>query len=102
MLMRGDVVPAGPAVPGATHSTEDATEPRWSTALPRPRRQDVRMFGMIFVSNMTLFCALDMAQWVAERFDMSSLPTNITAAVIATALGLIFAAAARWLGVENA
>jgi hypothetical protein len=52
---------------------------------------DFRNIGMVFASNATLFCALDIAQWLADRYALSTLPTNLVAAVIATSLGLAFA-----------
>jgi hypothetical protein len=66
------------------------------------RSEDIRMFGVIFVSNTTLFSALDVAQWLADRFDMSSLPTNMIAAVMATSVGVALTAGARWFGVADA
>jgi hypothetical protein len=63
----------------------DRAERRWWTF-------DVRSIAMVFATNTTLFCALDLAQWLADRYDLSTLPTNLVAAVIATALGLVFAA----------
>jgi hypothetical protein len=66
------------------------------------RSADIRTFGVIFVSNTTLFSALDIAQWLADRFDMSLLPTNMIAAVMATSVGVVLTAGARWMGVPDA
>jgi hypothetical protein len=79
-----------------------------AAAPPAPARQsllrsaDLRTFGVIFVSNTTLFSALDIAQWLADRFDMSLLPTNMIAAVMATSVGVLLTAGARWMGVPDA
>jgi hypothetical protein len=53
---------------------------------------DLRNIGLVFATNTTLFCALDIAQWLADRYTLSMLPTNLIAAMIATVLGLAFAA----------
>ena len=79
----------------------DAAAPPPS-ARPSPLRiGDIRVFSVIFISNTTLFSALDMAQWLADRFDMSSLPTNMIAAVMATGVGVALTAGARWFGVPD-
>jgi hypothetical protein len=69
--------------PGAMPAPADETEHRRWTF-------DVRSAGLVFATNTTLFSALDMAQWLADRYELSTLPTNLVAAVIATALGLVF------------
>jgi hypothetical protein len=75
-------------VPDVTPAVADRKEHRrWSF--------DFRNIGMVFASNATLFCALDMAQWLADRYALSTLPTNLVAAVIATSLGLAFAPARK-------
>lgn len=98
MILRAEALPAEASMVAAEPSAAEAT--RQSPALV-VRRQDVRMFGVIFLSNTTLFSALDLAQWLADRFEISSLPTNMIAAVIATGLGIVFTAAGRWLGVHD-
>jgi len=99
MMMRAGALPVEAGVL--------AVEPAVAEDKPRSlalgvRRQDVRMFGVIFLSNTTLFSAMDFAQWLADKFEISSLPTNIIAAVIATGLGIVFTAAGRLLGVHDA
>jgi len=66
--------------PAFAHRTEHH---RWSF--------DFRSIGMVFATNATLFCALDMAQWLADQYALSTVPTNLVAAAIATTLGLAFA-----------
>lgn len=80
----------------------ETAAPRPSSRMNRLRSEDIRMFAVIFVSNTTLFSALDIAQWLADRFDMSSLPTNMIAAVMATSVGVALTAGARWFGVPDA
>src|SRR5262245_45024836 len=65
-------------------ASERAERRRWSI--------DLRNIGLVFATNTILFCALDIAQWLAERYALSMLPTNLIAAMIATVLGLAFAA----------
>jgi hypothetical protein len=68
-----------------TPTCAERTEPRrWSV--------DFRSIALVFATNTTLFCALDIAQWIADRFALSMLPTNLIAALIATTLGIAFAA----------
>jgi len=98
-----------PEAAGVEGSVLDATATDADAAPPPPaarhswlRGEDIRVFGVIFISNTTLFSALDMAQWLADRFDMSSLPTNMIAAVMATSVGVVLTAGARWFGVPDA
>lgn len=85
LAQAGDTL-ATSLVPDASPAAADNAErSRWT--------MDVRSVAMIFATNTTLFCALDMAQWLADQYALSTLPTNLLAAVIATALGLAFAAA---------
>jgi hypothetical protein len=72
-------------LPEVTTAVAERTKHRWWSL-------DLRSIGMVFATNTTLFCALDMAQWVADRYSLSMLPTNLVAAVFATSLGLAFAA----------
>jgi hypothetical protein len=72
-------------IPSIASAVADRTEHRRWTF-------DFRSIGMVFATNTTLFCALDMAQWLSDRYALSTLPTNLVAAVIATTLGLVFAA----------
>ena len=85
MLAKADGTHAASFVPDLFPAVADRTEPRRC-------RIGLRGIAIIFTTNTTLFCALDMAQWVAERYALSTLPTNLIAALIATALGLAFAA----------
>jgi hypothetical protein len=85
LAQAGDTLPTS-LVPDATPAAADSAERgRWT--------MDVRSIAMIFATNTTLFCALDVAQWLADLYALSTLPTNLLAAVIATTLGLAFAAA---------
>jgi hypothetical protein len=68
-----------------TSALADRIERRWWSL-------DPRSIGIIFATNTTLFCALDLAQWLADQYALSTLPTNLVAAVIATSLGVVFAA----------
>jgi hypothetical protein len=98
-----------PEAVGTNEAMLDSEPVRMGDAAhPTPARQsllrsaDLRTFGVIFVSNTTLFSALDIAQWLADRFDMSLLPTNMIAAVMATSVGVVLTAGARWMGVPDA
>jgi hypothetical protein len=85
MLAQADGTLPTSCVPDASPAAADPAErSRWTI--------DVRGIAMVFATNTTLFCALDLAQWLADRYALSTLPTNLLAAVIATALGLAFAA----------
>ena len=68
-----------------TPAGAERTERRWWSV-------DFRSVALVFATNTTLFCALDIAQWIADRFALSMLPTNLIAALIATTLGIAFAA----------
>jgi hypothetical protein len=102
MSMSSEAVGTDGTVLDTGTADADAAPPRPSVRPSRLRSEDIRMFAVIFVSNTTLFSALDIAQWLADRFDMSSLPTNMIAAVIATAVGVALTAGARWFGVPDA
>jgi hypothetical protein len=99
MMMTAEALPAEGSILDAERPASETPRPSLGLGL---RSQDIRMFGVIFISNTTLFSAMDLAQWLADRFEISSLPTNMIAAVIATALGIVFTAAGRWLGVHDA
>ena len=71
--------------PDVTPAVAERTERRWWSV-------DFRSIGLVFATNTTLFCALDIAQWLADRYALSMLPTNLIAAMIATTLGVAFAA----------
>ena len=43
--------------------------------------------GVMIATNTTLFTALDMGQWIADKWSLWTLPANMVAAIIATALG---------------
>jgi hypothetical protein len=88
MLAKTDGILSVSCVPDVMPAVADRKEHRrWSF--------NFRNIGMAFASNATLFCALDMAQWLADRYAPSTLPTNLVAAVIATSLGLAFAPARK-------
>jgi len=55
--------------------------------------------GIMIATNTMLFTALDLGQWIADKLALWSLPANVIAAVIATALGLALSAAGRAFGV---
>jgi hypothetical protein len=55
--------------------------------------------GIMVATNTALFTGLDMGQWIADTLALWTLPANIVAAVIATALGLSLTAAGRALGI---
>ena len=57
--------------------------------------------GVMIATNTALYTALDMGQWVADKFSLWTLPANMVAAVIATALGLGLTAAGRALGFND-
>jgi hypothetical protein len=62
-------------------------------------------FANIAVSvatNTALFTSLDLGQWIADTLSLWTLPANLIAAVIATALGLTLTAASRRFSVNRA
>jgi hypothetical protein len=62
-------------------------------------------FGNIAITiatNTALFTGLDLGQWIADTLSLWTLPANLVAAVIATALGLALSAASQVLGVSSA
>jgi hypothetical protein len=61
-------------------------------------------FSNIVISiatNTALFTGLDLGQWIADTLSLWTLPANLIAAVIATALGLSLTAATRVFGVNR-
>jgi len=58
--------------------------------------------GVMVATNTALFTALDLGQWLADTFALWTLPANMVAAIIATALGVALSAAGRALGVNDA
>jgi hypothetical protein len=58
--------------------------------------------GIMVATNTALFTGLDMGQWIADTLALWTLPANIVAAVIATALGLGLTAASRAFGLGSA
>jgi hypothetical protein len=58
--------------------------------------------GVMIATNTTLFTALDMGQWIADKLSLWMLPANMVAAIIATALGIALTAATRAFGVTGA
>ena len=57
--------------------------------------------GVMIATNTALYTALDMSQWLADKFSLWTLPANMVAAVIATALGLALSAAGKAFGFSN-
>lgn len=101
--MRGqaNVTLSGAFVPAATCSISIGMAPQRSTAPASVGNQHLRRIGIIFATNTALFCALDMAQWLAEQWGLSTLPTNMVAATIATTLALAFTTAGRLNGAKD-
>ena len=58
--------------------------------------------GIMVATNTALFTGLDMGQWIADSLSLWTLPANLVAAVIATALGLALTAAGRAFGYSDA
>ena len=57
--------------------------------------------GVMISTNTALFTALDMGQWIADKFSLWTLPANMVAAIIATALGIGLSAATRAFGLTD-
>ena len=57
--------------------------------------------GIMIATNTALFTGLDMGQWIADTLALWTLPANVVAAAIATALALGLSAAGRMIGVTN-
>jgi hypothetical protein len=57
--------------------------------------------GVMIATNTALYTGLDMGQWVADKFSLWTLPANMVAAIIATALGLALSAAGKAFGLSN-
>jgi hypothetical protein len=58
--------------------------------------------GISVATNAALFTGLDLGQSIADALSLWTLPANIIAAVIATALGLALTVASRKLGFAKA
>jgi hypothetical protein len=58
--------------------------------------------GISVATNAALFTGLDLGQSIADALSLWTLPANIIAAVIATALGLGLTAASRKFGFSKA
>src|SRR5262245_8277436 len=58
-------------------------------------RETFANIGISVATNTALFTGLDLGQWIADTFSLWSLPANLTAAVIATAFGLVLSAASQ-------
>jgi hypothetical protein len=65
-------------------------------------RDTLGNIGITAATNTVLFTGLDLGLWIAETFSLSTLPTNLVAAVIATAFGLALSAASRVFGITSA
>ena len=57
--------------------------------------------GITIITNTALFTALDMGQWLADKLALWTLPADVVAAIIATALGLTLTAAGRAFGLTD-
>ena len=57
--------------------------------------------GITIATNTALFTGLDLGQWIADTLALWTLPANVLAAVIATALALGLSAAGRVVGMNN-
>jgi hypothetical protein len=57
--------------------------------------------SIMIATNTALFTGLDMGQWIADSLALWTLPANMVAAVIATALGLALTAAGRAFGLSS-
>jgi len=64
-------------------------------------RETVSSVGISIASNTVLFTGLDLGQWLADKLSLSTLLTNLVAAVIATAFGLLLTEAARMLRLRS-
>jgi hypothetical protein len=58
-------------------------------------RETFANIGIGIATNTALFSGLDLGQWIADKLSLWSLPSNLIAAVIATAFGLALTAAMR-------
>jgi hypothetical protein len=56
--------------------------------------------GIMIATNTALYTGLDMGQWVADKFSLWTLPANMVAAIIATALGLALSTAGKAFGLS--
>ena len=60
-------------------------------------RETFANIGISVATNTALFTGLDLGQWISDKLSLWSLPSNVIAAVIATAFGLALTAALRVL-----
>ena len=58
-------------------------------------RETFANIGISIATNTALFTGLDLGQWISDKLSLWSLPSNVIAAIIATAFGLALTAAAR-------
>jgi hypothetical protein len=58
-------------------------------------RETLANIGVSIATNTALFTGLDLGQWISDKFSLWSLPANVIAAMIATALGLALTVATR-------
>ena len=65
-------------------------------------RETFANIGISVATNTALFTGLDLGQWIADKFSLWSLPSNLVAAVIATAFGLALTSANRLFRVRSA
>ena len=65
-------------------------------------RETFANIGISVATNTALFTGLDLGQWIADKFSLWSLPSNLVAAVIATAFGLALTSATRLFRVCSA
>jgi len=60
-------------------------------------RETFANIGINVATNTALFTGLDLGQWISDKLSLWSLPSNVIAAVIATAFGVALTAATRAL-----
>jgi hypothetical protein len=58
-------------------------------------RETFANIGISIATNTALFTGLDLGQWIADKLSLWALPSNLIAAVIATAFPVALTAASR-------
>jgi hypothetical protein len=58
-------------------------------------RETLANIGVSVATNTALFTGLDLGQWISDKFSLWSLPSNVIAAMIATAFGLALTVAVQ-------
>jgi hypothetical protein len=64
-------------------------------------RETLANVGVSIATNTALFTGLDLGQWISDKFSLWSLPANVIAAIIATALGLALTVATQRFKLTN-